>query len=447
MLNSLPSKQPLAALALACFLCCPFSTLRAQQQSALPSFSSNPASIDRIRARSEQAEREALSNEIKQFTDPLPGIELHAGYIAEFLANVSGGPKKGSAYDGLAKFSIKIDPGQLFHQADWTGTTLFANLLYPHGRGLTQHYLQDFNGVSNIDAYDSFRLDEFWLQQAFGSRFSIRAGLLAVDTEFFACDSGSLFFNSCFGAIPIISLNYDSPVYPLTSPGVRVEYDVSDTLTLRAAALSGDIGGQDTNNRHGGRISFHSETGGLYLAEAVVHTGGKLPGVYTLGGFYHSGQFDDVSGNGSRHRNDGGVYLVIDKALFRESQPVSDKKAVSGPEQGLNIFSRFGYAFPDDRNIVSYYVEAGLTYHGLIKNRDSDTCGIAFSYTRLSDSLTDEDGAKVSSHHETVVEGSYQFVVNDWVSVQPDIQYIFNPGATGNTRDAWVIGARVNFNF
>ena len=53
---------------------------------------------------------------------------------------------------------------------------MIVRALYAQGSGLTNAAVHDFNTLSNIDAYDSLRLYETWLQQEFaGGKFSIRA--------------------------------------------------------------------------------------------------------------------------------------------------------------------------------------------------------------------------------------------------------------------------------
>ena len=65
----------------------------------------------------------------------------------------------------------------------------------------------------------------------------------------------------------------------------------------------------------------------------------------------------------------------------------------------------------------------------------------------LSTDLQDSDGLALESHHETILELSYQAVVNSWLTLQPDLQYVFNPGAVGHQQNAVVAGLRFTVNF
>jgi porin len=53
----------------------------------------------------------------------------------------------------------------------------------------------------------------------------------------------------------------------------------------------------------------------------------------------------------------------------------------------------------------------------------------------------------VLSHHENVLEITYLANLTTWFSLQPDFQYIFNPGGYGRTPDAVVCGIRFNVTF
>ncbi len=394
---------------------------------------------------------------------PVDGIKLEVAYSGEVLSNVSGGFRRGTIYEGLLKTGLRIDLDKL---GIWSDANIYAAALNPHGPSLTDHYVHDLNILSSIDAYDTIRLQEIWLEKKiFNKQLSIRVGELVADTEFMVSDSSQLFANSCFGAMPLATINLNGPVYPLASPGIRLEWNQSDAWTARLAIFSGDVGQENINNKHGTRFAFSHEGGTLIIAEAAnkYTLNGKsdgLPGTLKFGGFYHTGLFEDVNGSGAAGHGSGAVYGIIDQAVYRPSagkeRRDSGKDSVSkdskdpkdeASDVGLNFFVRGGVAYPLGRTFVSSYLDGGLTYKGAIPRRPKDIFGIACSYTHLSPDITGDDPFAIPSHHETVVEVSYQAVINDWLSVQPDFQYIFNPGGADHLPDAVVLGVRVNLTF
>lgn len=418
-----------------------------------PYFSASPNLLSGSLKRNHREEGETFSDEIDEFVHPICGVALHATYQAEFTGNVSGGFQRGGAYTGLFQFSAEVDFEKLLKAPHLQGFTLGASALFPHGRSVSEHYVHDLNGVSNIDAYDSLRLNELWLQKEFSTGNSLRLGLLAADTEFFTGSmkdenytySGSLFFNSCFGAIPTVSLNFDSPIYPLAAPGIRLELAPTDQTSIRIAALSGSVGQQDSNNKHGTRFDFDSKAGVMLLAEGSYETKGELPGAFTLGGFYHTGEFQDLNSTTETHRGDFGGYFVVDQTLLRQaSSPANAKGNAAGQDSTLKGFLRIGANGWNDRNAVKFYSEVGLFSNGPISSRPNDSAGIAFSYARTTPGAT---GLGTSSNYEAVLEASYQVYCTSWFSVQPDVQYIINPGADSILQDALITGIRANLTF
>jgi porin len=361
-------------------------------------------------------------------------------YVGEVFGNPVGGEKQGAVYDGYAKFGIGINLEKAF---GWEGGSFYANVLDPHGASLTQNDVHDLNVISNIDGYDSVRLYKLWFQQSLaGGLFSFRIGQMAADKEFFASDSSALFINNAFGTPPIFSQSIIAPIYPVSAPGIRLRWEPSPAFSIRTALFSGDVGTQ-TENQHETRIHITSQNGALMLLEASYKTNQAdgsigLPGTFKMGGYYDTKYFEDNRSE-SEHHGDGGAYFVADQEVYRE--PVKD-----GAARGLTAFARFGIT-PGDRNLVDHEVETGLNYVGLLRSRAADISGLGFAYTHLGATQVEASGNAVATHHEAIIEASYLGVVNSWSTLQPDVQYIFNPGGVVRKSNAVVLGLRVSLNF
>ena len=360
-------------------------------------------------------------------------------YVGEVFGDVSGGVKRGAIYEGFFKLGLGLNLEKL---AGWKDTVFYANVLYPHGESLTQNYVGDLNVVSNIDAYDSVRIFKFWVQQNFSQdRVSVRMGIMAADKEFFASEGAAVLINSGFGAFPVISQDITGPVYPVSAPGVRLQWKATNTVSFRAAVFSGDVG-VPTVNRHNTRFRLRARDGASLFAEAAYKlnaTGEGPPGSYKLGGFFNSKTFDDLLG-GEKHHGNYGVYAIVDQRMWSEG---TDEE---GARQGLAAFARFAVA-PEDRNVITFDSEAGLTYTGLVPRRNSDVLGVGVVYARVSRDTRGARGETFVKRRETVLEVSYQAPLNSWLTVQPDLQYIFNPGAVRAGRDAVIAGLRFSLNF
>lgn len=379
---------------------------------------------------------------------PERGIEFPVSLTTEVLGNFSGGTSRRVIWESLLNVGVALDLEKI---AGWKGAYLSVRAIYPQGSSLTDAAVHDFNTLSNIDAYDSLRLYDAWLQQEFaGGKFSVRIGQLLADAEFFDSDYAALFLNSSFGAIPLVSQNLNAPIFPTAAPGIRLLARPSESFYAEAALFSGDAGGPATNNKHNTRLSFRSADGALVFAEVGYAWNAKpkdaaataplgpsaLTGSYKLSGYYDSKTFADTGG-GSAHRGDYSIYFVLDQELWHPQ---------GRTEQVLSCFVRTGAA-PDDRNTVTWYGDAGFNFKGLFAQRDQDTLGLAFSHTELSHKLVDESGRSFASHHEEVLELTYQTSFGSHLSIQPDLQFIFNPGATEQARTAIVSGVRLNVEF
>lgn len=363
------------------------------------------------------------------------GIQFPVDFTAEVLGNVSGGSQRTAIFESLLNAGVALDLEKLL---GWKGVTASVRAIYPQGTGLTQVAVHDFNTLSNIDSYDTLRLYDAWVQLESGS-FSIRAGQLLADAEFFDSDYATLFLNSCFGAIPSISQNVEGPIFPTAAPGLRLRLSPTDSFYAEAACFSGDVGGEDTDNKHNTRFSFRGSDGVLVFAEigytqnplSKEPAAGAIRGLrrtYKLGADYDSKRFanpvDEASG---AHHGNYSLYFVTDQELWR---------AAGEHGASFSAFSRVGFA-PGDRNVVNWYGDVGCNYQGLLPQRAQDILGAAFSYVRLSAELGDEE----------VLEFSYQAACTQWLTIQPDLQFIFHPGARESAATATVLGVRCNVAF
>ena len=99
-----------------------------------------------------------------------------------------------------------------------------------------------------------------------------------------------------------------------------------------------------------------------------------------------------------------------------------------------------GYCASTTENVEE--PDFGFTYSGLLPGRNSDLFGIAFSITRFGDEFLDSiSGAGgPAGKTERILEITYQIPVSPWMTLQPDLQVIFDP--LDGESDAVAIGLR-----
>ncbi|KNY23735.1 carbohydrate porin [Methylobacterium sp. ARG-1] len=405
------------------------------------------------------------------------GIEYSLTYIADVLGNPTGGIRQGAIVEDRLNLRLNLDLDRL---AGWEGATIHANAYFIHGTGLSRYYVGDLLTTSVIEALPSSRLYVLWFDQSLmDGQLGLRIGQQAADTEFFVSQTATLFVNATFGwpAITGLDLPSGGPAYPLSAPAIRAKYAPGNGFSLQVGLYDGDPAGanrpgQDPEaqrlNRTG--TNFRTNDPALIVAEATyaynIEPKAKgLPGDITLGGWQHFGRFDSLrfditgvpladpnaSGIGRPLRGNAGLYAVYDQTLYRES---------GKDDEGLGFFVRAAYS-PTRSSLIDAYVDTGLAYKGLFEGRDDDTVGVSLAHARISDDARRADRDTIvytgvpmpRRRAETVLEATYQAVVVPGFTVQPDVQYVFHPGAGvagpdgRRLRNAAVLGVRATVQY
>lgn len=363
------------------------------------------------------------------------GYAFEAVYTGEIWGNAAGGMRRGAAYLDNLDLTLEIDAERAW---GWTGATFFAYVLANTDDTLSEDIVGDAQVVSNIDAIGAVRLFEFWYEQAlWDERFSIKTGLYNLNSEFDANETGSLFINSSHGiGADFSQAGENGPsIFPVTSLALRTRLALTQTLSLQAVVLDGVPGDPDDPRRTA--IILSKSEGALIAVEAdyLDDRGTKL----ALGFWHFTARFDDVlatdsAGDPVQRSGNQGVYVLAERVLYREPE---------SPEQGLAVFGRFGIA-DDDVNQFDRYLGVGGVYTGLVPGRDEDRLGLAVAIADNGDPFEEAQrlaGESVDSR-EINVELTYRLQVTPWLALQPDIQYVADPGAAGGLGDAWVFGLR-----
>ncbi len=404
------------------------------------------------------------------------GVTFGLTETSEVFGNPTGGVRRAIVYEGLTGFGVGLDLEKLI---GLPGGTINATGYQIHGRGLSVNALgNNLHTVSSIEALRGTLLFELWYeQQLFDKKLSVRVGQMAADQEFMVTQYGGLFLNHTFGwsSLPSTDLPSGGPSYPLAAPGVRVRWTPRNDLSLLLGVFNGDPAGPGRGlpqERNPSGTGFNLGDSVFAIAEVQCGINGGdnatgLPGTYKLGAYYNSQPFTDqrrtgsgeslaglgADAQGKQRRNDYGLYGVADQLLWREP---------GTKDQGLGAFLR-AMGAPGDRNLVNFYVDAGVTYKGLVPGRTSDTAGVAVGVARISDTASklDADTARLNGgsypvrRHETVLEVTYQAQIAPWLQVQPTAQYVFNPGGgvpnpanpARRLGDALVFGVRTGVTF
>ncbi len=388
------------------------------------------------------------------------GITLGLTDTDEVLGNLAGGVRRGATYEGLTTLTVQLDTQKAF---GWAGGTFNVSGLQIRGLNLSQFYLDNLQTASGIEANDTTRLWELWYDQAFlDNRADVKIGQQSLDQEFITSQGSSLFINTMMGwpMVPSADLYAGGPAYPLSSLGVRLRVQPGGRFTLLGGVFDDNPPGGPFDNdsqllgstRWGG--NFNLRTGALFIAELqyalnqpstgeMARPGQQtgLPGTYKLGFWYDTAPFpspryDNTGLSLANPASDGvpqmllhnfSIYGVMDQVVW---QP--DPQA----PRALAVFARLMGA-PGDRNLISFSVNGGVTLKAPLPGRDNDTFGVGFGVAKLSGGaigLSQDTGFYTETpsypvrSSETFIEVTYQAQLAPWLQVQPDFQYVFNPG-------------------
>lgn len=411
------------------------------------------------------------------------GMSFALQETSEVLGNVTGGIHQGFKYDGLAQMVLQLDTNRAF---GWHGGTFNASALQIHGRSLSADNLSTLQTSSGIEADRATRLWELWYDQKMldEDRLSIRVGQQSLDQEFIVSQNALLFVNTMFGwpMVPSADLPGGGPAYPLSALGVRFKARPIDPVTLLVGVFNGSpvpvnsTGDSQQVNASG--TSFPTNGGALVIAElqysypalgSMLYADQKEPlaRVYKIGFWYDTEHFADQrfdntglslanplsTGIPQQHRGDYSIYAVADQLVWVDP---------AESDRTINLFARAMGTPETDRNLIDLSLNFGMIFHEPFLHRDDDTFGIGMGYAQISGQAAglDQDTALYTGSFnptrtsETFVEVTYQYAVAPWLQLQPDFQYVFNPGGgvanasgTARIKDEAVLGVRTNILF
>ncbi len=360
-------------------------------------------------------------------------ITFDAVYTGEPIRNLDGGQRTGGTYLDNLDLQIVANRGSIFGIPGLSGMLYVLN---NNSAEFSAEYVGDSHVVSNIDAPRGLRLYEAWLDWAPGSgTTSTRVGLYDLNSEFDSIETGGLFLNSAHGIGPDFSqsgLNGPS-IFPVTSLALRVRVGFESGGYGQFAVLDGVPG--DPDDPGSNEIDLSGDDGALVVAEFgwTANEWRKL----AVGAWAYTADFDRLASTGGP-QDDGnnGWYAFADRTVWQ------------GTSAMAAAYLRAGRA--EDRfNPFDTYVGLGTSLTGFAASRPDDEVGVAVATTftgneyerarRLEDLDTDD--------YETSIELTYRAPITDWLTLQPDIQYIINPGVDPALDNALVISLRFELSF
>lgn len=302
------------------------------------------------------------------------------------------------------------------------------------------------SGFSNIGVdHRILQVSELWYDQTFADGgFRIKVGKVDANSEFGFMPTVEGFIASSPGQL---TTTFALPTYPDPAFGVNLFATVSDDPTdfweCGFGVYDGSGGADGIRTGGQGPASVYDATldGTLFLIADGGHRNAHLlgdarTGRFEVGGWWNSGRFDTFAGGTTR--GTGGIWVNAEQRWWA---PAGVDAADPDDLRGLWTFGQFGWT-PDRVSDVGLEWGGGVTLFGTFEGREDDSTGIYLTWTGFSRApQAGFDGG------ETLVEAYYAVAISPSCRITPDVQYVANPGADPNLRNAWVGTIRLTVDF
>ncbi len=405
-----------------------------------------PASVEDQRAPRTPPEVERLHRSLspeREIPRSLTGLHEHEapetweaqGVVTiDALNNAAGGVSTGLETVSLAEFV-----GVLRTDAwGWRGMEVAVHLAHALGDSPSRR-VGDVSAVSGIDAggANGFFVWDAWVQQAlpwWGGR--LRVGVVDFNNDFYVSDYANLFLNGSFGMGSELGGEGGVHTYPATGTGVQgfVEPGGGGYLNLGywfgrpsvEGVLRNGGGGDFFAGELGWRRGVSGEAGYVKLGlgwwrdmERLTHWAGE--------DWRAAGRSGPAFSAAPKVGNSGG-YLVGEVAVGRR----------------LGLFFKAGRADPA-RNRYAASFAFGVHWSGVLPGHQEDALGLAVLQTRQSQEFLDYAAGEGVGYFraESVYELTYSTRVGRYWFLQPDFQYVLQPGMDPNIGNALVVGLRL----
>lgn len=346
-------------------------------------------------------------------------------YTADIMSNLDGGMDTGTRYLDNLEVSLELDGERAF---GWNGATIFVSGVYNNGKGFTDTLVGDAQGISNIEAeVRAARVLEAWLDQRFwNDRASLRAGIYDLNSEFDAIEAAEIFLNAGQEmSFTLVESGENGPsVFPYTGLALRGAVNLGDNVIVRAAVLDGVPGDPDHPKRTA--VKLGDGDGALLIGEVeyVAETFRAAAGYWR-----YTARFEDLTTALPRRGNDG-LYALVEGDVYADPRD---------PRRGLALFARAGWGSAGI-NDFKHAFAAGGVYTGALPSRPEDKLGLAVAWVEAGGPYRRLEG---SDRREVAIELTYRAEINDYLVIQPDLQYVINPGLAPELDNAFVAGLRL----
>ena len=364
-------------------------------------------------------------------------------YSGEEWDNLEGGLKRSNLMLNNFDVNVALDANKKW---GWQGASFMLDGFYNNGRSPTGSLTGSAQQVSPLDnsgVANEYRLYQAWYNQdLFDGHTSVLFGLYDLNTDFDALDSAALFFNSGFGWNSVLDQSGSTgpSTYPDTSLAMRVRQyiDTKDGISLVAAVLDG----APDDPKHPGdtAVILNRKNGAMLVGEADYHPDDQTK--VLLGYWHYTAKFDDqlvtnANGNPAGDTNNEGIYAGVQQRLYS----LEDKRGLKG---FINVGTGNGNVNRFDQSLAT-----GLTFTGPMASRAEDQLGVGWNILHNGYAYRQAEaiaGTPVKNNEQDY-ELTYRAKINDYMTLQPNVQYIVNPNTDPALKNDLIIGMHIEIGY
>ncbi len=355
------------------------------------------------------------------------GVTPFLYYDSITAANVSGGIRDEDNFVGQAYGGVDLDLEKIL---GWNGVTAKLSIINRHGSTVSPsvggiYDPQTIYGGQTTWLYDA------WLEKNWNDEFALKAGRFSSDQDFANSDLYRYSLSTSING-PIRALLQDgaSFTFPFATWGARAKWSPSEEHQFQVGVFHLHDRLYDASS-HGMDFDINGNDGAAIMLQYDWNSElfGKKTHAYV--GINHAVGFDlaRLDGTGSEDS--------LTRFYGHIDMNVTDQ---------LQLFSFFTYSADKEVAFVPIQASFGANYTGLIPSRPDDRTVFFITYGDISSDVPVAPGES-KPDYEMVYELGYRFQVTPAAYIQPAVQYIQNPGGTGEIDDAVVVGAWVGLTF
>lgn len=408
------------------------------------------------------------------------GVDFSFTYTNNIAGNVTGGKQRSTTYSDNVGFGVEFNFEKLI---GWKGAILTLSGLNRSGQSLSQIALGNQFTVQQVYGGQTAMYYAMAFEQTLlDDKVAIKIGRFATGDDFGSSPIYWLYMNNGIDGNPqALPVNTQFSAYPWAVWAARLRIDPTPEFNAMVGAyqvsdrvFNRSYHGVDWSIRPNDGVLMISQIGwtpeffkkpvpasDVADAKASAPADGKsvvdgksdaksfketaptvmkgLPGHYWFGAYYSPWQFAQF-GTTDKTTNSYGFYWHADQMIYQESP---------GSAQGLTIWSAIVLSPQQNIAKLPFEVNGGLVYQGLIPTRDNDQTVFGVVYGQFSSDYASATQAAGGGYpeYELVFEIGHRVQFTKFLYVQPNIQYVINPGGAHNIPNALVLGAQCSVTF